>query len=41
VRTTSAVSPRPARFLSAARSDSNRAWCWGGDTPWCQTAGLS
>jgi hypothetical protein len=27
--------------LSAARSESNRAWCWGGDTPWYQEAGLS
>jgi hypothetical protein len=40
-RMTSTFSPRPARFLSAARSDSNRAWCWDGDTPWYQEVGLS
>jgi hypothetical protein len=40
-RTTSAVSPRPVRFLSAARRESNRVWCWGRDTPWYQEAGLS
>jgi hypothetical protein len=40
-RTHPAVSPRSARFLSAATSESNRAWCWGGDTPWYQEAALS
>jgi hypothetical protein len=33
-RTVAAVSPRPASFLSAARSESNRLRCWTGDTPW-------
>jgi hypothetical protein len=36
-----AVSPRPARFLNAARSESNRLRCWTGDTPWLQESGFS
>jgi hypothetical protein len=35
-RTHPADSPRSARCFNAARSESNRAWCEGGDTPWCQ-----
>jgi hypothetical protein len=37
-RTHPAVSPRSARCFNAARSESNRAWCEGGDTPWYQEA---
>jgi hypothetical protein len=40
-RTVAAVSPRAARFLSTARSESNRLRCEGGDTPWLQESGLS
>jgi hypothetical protein len=36
-----AVNPRPARFLSVARSESNRFRCWTGDTAWRQESGLS
>jgi hypothetical protein len=32
-RTVTAVSPRAARFLSAARRESSRLRCWGVDTP--------
>jgi hypothetical protein len=35
-RTHPAVSPWSASFFSAATTESNRAWCWGGDTPWYQ-----
>jgi hypothetical protein len=31
-----AVSPRSARCFNAATSESSRAWCEDGDTPWCQ-----
>jgi hypothetical protein len=41
VRTVAAVSPRPARFLSAAKSESNRLRCWTRDTPWLQESGFS
>jgi hypothetical protein len=41
VRTHPAVSPRSASFFSAAMSESSHAWCWGGDTPWCQEAAFS
>jgi hypothetical protein len=40
-RTVAAVSPRPARYLSSARSESNRLRCEAGDTPWLQESGLS
>jgi hypothetical protein len=40
-RTHPAVSPRSARCFNAARSKSSRAWCEGGDTPWCQEMALS
>jgi hypothetical protein len=40
-RTHPAVSRRPTSFFSAATSESSRAWCWGGDTPWYQEAALS
>jgi hypothetical protein len=40
-RTHPAVSARSASFFSAATSESSRAWCWGGDTPWCQKAAFS
>jgi hypothetical protein len=40
-RTVAAVNPRAARFLSAARSESNRLRCEGRDTPWLQESGLS
>jgi hypothetical protein len=40
-RTHPAVSPRSASFFSAATSESSRAWCEGGDTPWYQEAALS
>jgi hypothetical protein len=33
-RTHPAVSPRSARCFNTARSESSRAWCEGGDTPW-------
>jgi hypothetical protein len=36
-----AVSPRSTSFFSAATSESSRAWCEGGDTPWYQEAALS
>jgi hypothetical protein len=39
-RTYPAVSPRSASFFSAATSESSRAWCEGGDTPWYQEAAL-
>jgi hypothetical protein len=39
--TVAAVSPRAPWFLSAARSESNRLRCEGGDTPWLQESGLS
>jgi hypothetical protein len=35
------VSPRSASFFSAATSESSRAWCEGGDTPWYQEVALS
>jgi hypothetical protein len=41
VRTHPAVSPRSASFFSVATSESSRAWCVGGDTPWYQEAALS
>jgi hypothetical protein len=40
-RTHPAVSPRSASFFNAATSESSRAWCEGGDTPWYQEAGLT
>jgi hypothetical protein len=40
-RTHPAVSPRSTSFFSAATSESSRAWCEGGDTPWYQEAALS
>jgi hypothetical protein len=40
-RTYPAVSPRSASFFSAATSESSRAWCEGGDTPWYQESALS
>jgi hypothetical protein len=40
-RTHPAVSPRFASFFSTVTSESSRAWCWGGDTPWYQEAALS
>jgi hypothetical protein len=40
-RTHPAVSQRFASFFSAATSESSRAWCEGGDTPWYQEAALS
>jgi hypothetical protein len=40
-RTHHAVSPRSASLFSAATSESSRAWCEGGDTPWYQEAALS
>jgi hypothetical protein len=40
-RTVAAVSLRAARFLSAARSESNHFRCWAGDTPWLQESGFS
>jgi hypothetical protein len=40
-RTHPAVSPLSASSFSAATSESNRAWCEGGDTPWYQEAALS
>jgi hypothetical protein len=40
-RTVAAVSPRPARFLNAASSESSRLRCWTGDTPWLQESGFS
>jgi hypothetical protein len=33
-RTHPVISPRSAIFFSTATSESSRAWCWGGDTPW-------
>jgi hypothetical protein len=40
-RTHPEVSPRSASFFSVATSESSRAWCEGGDTPWYQEAALS
>jgi hypothetical protein len=40
VRTHPAVSPRSSSFFSAATSESSRAWCEGGDTPWYQEEAL-
>jgi hypothetical protein len=40
-RTHPAVSPQSAGFFNAARSESSRAWCEGGDTPWYQEAAFS
>jgi hypothetical protein len=40
-RTHPAVSPRSASFFNVATSESSRAWCEGGDTPWYQEAALS
>jgi hypothetical protein len=40
-RTHPTVSPLSASSFSAATSESNRAWCEGGDTPWYQEAALS
>jgi hypothetical protein len=40
-RTHPAVSLRSASFFSTATSESSRAWCEGGDTPWYQEAALS
>jgi hypothetical protein len=40
-RTHPAVSPRSASFFNATTSESSRAWCEGGDTPWYQEAVLS
>jgi hypothetical protein len=40
-RTHPAVSPRSATFFSTDTSESSRAWCEGGDTPWCQEAAFS
>jgi hypothetical protein len=40
-RTHPAVSPQSASFFNAATSESSRAWCEGGDTPWYQEAALS
>jgi hypothetical protein len=40
-RTHPAVSPRSASFFNAATSESSRAWCEGGDTPWYQEAAFS
>jgi hypothetical protein len=40
-RTHPAVSPRSASLFNAATSESSRAWCEGGDTPWYQEAALS
>jgi hypothetical protein len=40
-RTHPAVSPLSASSFSAARSESSRACCEGGDTPWYQEAALS
>jgi hypothetical protein len=40
-RTHTTVSPRSARCFNAARSESSRAWCEGGDTPWYQEAAFS
>jgi hypothetical protein len=40
-RTHPAVSPRSAILFNAATSESSRAWCEGGDTPWYQEAALS
>jgi hypothetical protein len=40
-RTHPAVSPRSARCFNTAWSESNCAWCEGGDTPWCQEMALS
>jgi hypothetical protein len=40
-RTHPAVSPQSARCFNATRSESSRAWCQGGDTPWCQEMAFS
>jgi hypothetical protein len=40
-RTHPAVSPWSASFFNTATSESSRAWCEGGDTPWYQEAALS
>jgi hypothetical protein len=40
-RTHPTVSPLSASSFSAATSESSRAWCEGGDTPWYQEAALS
>jgi hypothetical protein len=40
-RTHPAVSPPSASSISAATSESSRAWFEGGDTPWYQEAALS
>jgi hypothetical protein len=40
-RTHPTINPRSASFFSAATSESSRAWCEGGDTPWYQEAALS
>jgi hypothetical protein len=40
-RTHPAVSPQFARCFNAARSESSRTWCEGGDTPWCQEMAFS
>jgi hypothetical protein len=40
-RTHPAVSPQSASLFNATTSESSRAWCEGGDTPWYQEAALS
>jgi hypothetical protein len=40
-RTHPVVSPRSTSLFSVATSESSRAWCEGGDTPWYQEAALS
>jgi hypothetical protein len=38
-----ALAPNPvsARFFNEVRSESNRAWCEEGATPWCQESAFS
>ena len=40
-RTEAAPNPASARLFNAVRSESNRAWCEEGDTPWCQESAFS